>query len=232
MGLRPAKCYRSTKDRAYTRLAVTVPEKNYIGASPAMKIRQFNMGNPIKEFDTILDLVALNEVQIRDNAIESIRVAINKYLNKNLGKDNYFMKIRVYPSHILRENKIAQGAGADRVSTGMSHSFGVPIGRAIRTRLGQKILSILVDKTQTKNAQQGMLRAKSKIPTDIKVSIHDDVKSIGTKPSKVKEIEEKKEETKTKETEKTTTTGTETKTKEETKGKTSTPAKEETKTKK
>src|SRR3989338_1322240 len=98
MGLRPAKCYRSTKDRAYTRLAIKVHGKNYIGASPAMKIRQFNMGNPIKEFSHILDLVVLSEVQIRDNAMESVRVAINKFLNKRLGKENYFMKIRVYPS--------------------------------------------------------------------------------------------------------------------------------------
>ncbi len=194
MGLRPAKCYRSAKDRAYTRLAVKVHDKNYIGASPAMKIRQFNMGNPLKDFNRILDMEVLSEIQIRDNAMEAIRVAINKFLQSRLGKENYFMKIRVYPSHILRENKIAQGAGADRISTGMSHSFGVPIGRAVRVKPGRKILSVLVDEAHVETAKEGMMRANAKLPTRVKIVAHDDVKSIGTKPAKVREVEEKKEE--------------------------------------
>lgn len=196
MGLRPAKCYRSVKDRPYTRLAVKVHDKNYIGTSPAMKIRQFNMGNPLKDFSHVLDMIVLSDVLVRDNAIESIRIAINKYLTKELGKENYFMKIRVYPSHILRENKIAQGAGADRISTGMSHSFGVPIGRAVRAKKGMILLSVLADGSQVEKAKKGMLRANPKLPTRVKIKIHTDVQSIGTKPNKVREIEEKKEETK------------------------------------
>ena len=39
MGLRPGRCYRSKKDRAYTRLAVTVHDKNYIGAAPGLRVR-------------------------------------------------------------------------------------------------------------------------------------------------------------------------------------------------
>ena len=58
MGLRPGRCYRSKKDRAYTRLAVTVHDKNYIGAAPGLRVRQFNMGNSLREFSHILDLLA------------------------------------------------------------------------------------------------------------------------------------------------------------------------------
>ncbi|MDO8634513.1 MAG: 50S ribosomal protein L16 [archaeon] len=192
MGLRPGHCYRSTKDRPYTRLAVRVHDKNYIGAAPGLKIRQFNMGNPFKNFSRILDLIVLEEVQIRDNAMESTRIMINKGLTKKVGKENYFMKIRAYPYHILRENKIAQGAGADRISTGMSHSFGTPIGRALRVKPGQRIISVLVDEAHTQAAKKCMLGANSKLPTKVKVKVHQDVQSIGTKPAKIRE--EKKEE--------------------------------------
>ena len=224
MGLRPGHCYRSTKDRPYTRLAIRVHKKNYIGSTPGLKIRQFNMGNPLKNFSRILDLVVQQEVQIRDNAIESTRVMINKGLTKKVGKENYFMKIRAYPYHILRENKIAQGAGADRISTGMSHSFGTPIGRAIRVKPGQRIMSVLVDEAYIAAAKECMLGANSKLPTKVKVRVHEDVQSIGTKPAKIRE-EKKEEEPKKEEAKKEETPGTEGKA-EEAKEKGKAPAKE------
>ncbi|MBI2597682.1 MAG: 50S ribosomal protein L16 [Candidatus Diapherotrites archaeon] len=195
MGLRPGRCYRRSNKRAYTRLAITVHKKNYVGAAPALKIRQFNMGNSIKEFSHILDLKVTDDVQIRDNAIESIRIAINRFLMKKIGKDAFFIKIRVFPHIVLRENKQAQGAGADRISKGMSLSFGKPVGRAARVSPGQTILSVLVDKEHVEIAKQALKRANSRIPSGIAIIVHTDTKSIGTKPSKIKEevAEEKKE---------------------------------------
>jgi len=93
MGLRPARCYRSLKDRPFTRIAITKHEKNYVGATPVMRIKQFNMGNPAKDYTHVVDLCAEEAIQIRDNAIESSRIAINRYIQKNLGKENYFMRI-------------------------------------------------------------------------------------------------------------------------------------------
>ena len=124
MGLRPGKCYRTKKDRAFSRVAIKVHRRNYIGAVPGIKTRQFNMGNPMKNFTHILDLKVQEHVQVRDNSIESARIAINRYLHNNLGREGYFMKIRIYPFQILRENKQAQGAHADRIQTGMSKAFG------------------------------------------------------------------------------------------------------------
>jgi len=198
MGLRPGPCYSSTKDRAYTRLAVKVHRKNYVGAAPGLKTRQFNMGNPLKEFSHILDLVAKEKVQVRDNAIESSRIAINRFLHNNFGKDGYFMKIRVYPHQLLRENKQAQGAGADRISTGMSHSFGKVIGRAVRVRPGQKMMSVLVDEANIEAAKTALLRANARMPLGLDVVVHTDVKSIGSKPRKIKvtKAETKEEEEK------------------------------------
>ena len=188
MGLRPGHCYSSKKDRAFSRYAVKVHRKSFVGAIPGLRTRQFNMGNGSKQFNTILDLVVEEHVQIRDNAIESIRMAINRYLHNHVGKDAYFMKIRAYPFQILRENKQAQGAGADRVSQGMSHSFGKNIGRAIRVRPGQKIVSVLVDEEHTEIAKKALLRANSRIGAKLSVRIGTDVESIGTRPKKTRDI--------------------------------------------
>jgi len=188
MGLRPGHCYSSKKDRAFSRYAVKVHRKSYVGAIPGLKTRQFNMGNGVKEFTHILDLKSEAHAQIRDNAIESARMAINRQLNKHAGKDGYFMKIRVYPFHVLRENKQAQGAGADRVSQGMSHSFGRNIGRAIRVRPGQKLISVLVDEEHVEMAKKAMLKANSRIGCEISVRVGTNVESIGTKPKKTRDI--------------------------------------------
>ncbi len=202
MGLRPGHCYSSKNKRAFTRYAVKVHRKSYVGAIPGLRTRQFNMGNGTKDFSHILDLKVEAHGQIRDNAMESIRMAINRVLNNNVGKDGYFIKIRVYPFQILRENKLAQGAGADRVSQGMSHAFGKNIGRAIRVRPGQKIISVLVDEEHIEFARTALGRAKSKLGVPISIRVGTDVESIGTKPKKTRDII--KEEQKTAEEEKKT----------------------------
>jgi len=208
MGLRPGHCYSSTKDRANTRHAVRVQKRDYIGAVPGLRTRQWNMGNGIKEFDKIIDLklkTGPHGIQIRDNAIESARLIINRHLVTGLGKDNFFLKLRVYPHHILRENKQAQGAGADRVSKGMSHCFGKSMGRAARMRDEQTIFSALVMNEDVEKAKKALLTATSRFTCEVTVSVSDDIASIGTKPKKTRdmrktEAEEKAEEEKEDET--------------------------------
>ncbi|MCR4335501.1 MAG: 50S ribosomal protein L16 [archaeon] len=213
MGLRPGRCYSSTKDRAYTRHAVRVQKRDYIGAVPGLKTRQWNMGNGIKEFDTLVNLkikCPKQGIQIRDNALESARIIINRHLVTSIGKEDFFLKLRVYPHQILRENKQAQGAGADRVSKGMSHSYGKSVGRAARMRNGQNIFSVLIDSKDTAKAKKALLTATSRFPCEVTVEVSNDISSIGTKPKKtrdmrkaestgaeeVKEGEEKKEDAK------------------------------------
>lgn len=197
MGLRPGRCYRSLSQRPYTRTAVKVHDKNYIGTSPHIKIRQYNMGNTLKKYSHILDLKAGASIQIRDNAIEATRINAVRRLNERVGKENYFLKLRVFPHNILRENKQAQGAGADRVSSGMSHAFGRPIGRSARVKKGQTILSVLVNSEDIEKTRKVLLGLASKLPCKVKVKVHTDTKSIGTIPKKVREkVLEKKEEEK------------------------------------
>ncbi|MCX6803398.1 MAG: 50S ribosomal protein L16 [Candidatus Diapherotrites archaeon] len=215
MSIRPAHCYRSPKklnritkgcsgharklrqQRAYSRIAIKVPDRNYIGAAPQIKVRQFNMGNPTLKYDTVADLIVEEALDIRDNAIESVRATVNRKLVKDLGKDGYFMKVRVFPSNIMRENKQAQGAGADRVSQGMSLAFGIPIGRAARVRKGQVVFSILCMKEQMDIVKKALHRAKAKFPCKVHSKFHNDIKSLGTLPTKAIEeliIEVKKTE--------------------------------------
>ncbi len=199
MGLRPGHCYNTTKDRPYTRHAVTVHSRNYIGATPGLKTRQWNMGDGMKAFDTVVDLkVDCNPlgVQLRDNAIESARLMINRTLIKRVGKEGFFLKLRVYPHHILRENKQAQGAHADRIQKGMSHAFGKVIGRAARIRSGQVIFSALVFDADAEKAVGAMMLGKSRFPCGVYTEIHKDVASIGTKPKKTRDLAKEEEEAK------------------------------------
>ena len=41
-------------------------------------------------------------------ALESARVTANRYIQTHAGRDGYHLKIRTYPHHVLRHNKIAQ----------------------------------------------------------------------------------------------------------------------------
>ncbi|MEK6958817.1 MAG: 50S ribosomal protein L16 [archaeon] len=207
MGIRPARCYRNSRKsvkrtrgdtgharrrkpkRAFSRLASARPERNYIGASPQLKIRQFNMGNPLLKYDTVADVVVKDSLDIRDNALESVRSTVNRKLVKDLGKDFYFMKVRVFPSQIMRENKQAQGAGADRVSQGMTQAYGIPIGRSARVKKGQAIFSVLCFEYQKEKVKTALSRARAKVSCQIDIVFHKDIKSLGTLPSKA--IEEK-----------------------------------------
>ncbi len=196
MGLRPGRCYSSTKDRAYTRYADTVQHKNFIGAVPGLKTRQFNMGNGMKEFDTVVDLHVVcgsMGMQIRDNAMESTRLMTNRQLFKKLGKEEFFLKVRAYPHHILRENKQAQGAHADRIQKGMSHAFGKAIGRAVRVRNHQPIFSVLCMEENALKAKDCLMMAISRLPCGLTVTIHKDVRSIGTKPKKTRDLKEEED---------------------------------------
>lgn len=55
---------------------------------------------------------------IGSEALEAARIAANKYMVKNAGKDAFHLRVRVHPFHVLRINKMLSCAGADRLQTG------------------------------------------------------------------------------------------------------------------
>lgn len=70
-------------------------------------------------------------------ALEAARVAANKYMVKNAGKEAFHLRVRVHPFHVLRINKMLSCAGADRLQTGMRGAFGKPTGTCARVQIGQ-----------------------------------------------------------------------------------------------
>jgi len=172
MGLRPARCYTRVH-RAFTRVSQRKPRKSYIKGVPGSKIHQFEMG--VKgDYPKVLRLIAKQRVQIRHNALEAARMAVTQHLTKRLSKGKqYFMKVRPYPHHVIRENPMATGAGADRFQQGMRMSFGRPIGTAAQVRAGQIIMDLYVDEASVNVAKAALKVASHKIPTTSKITIED-----------------------------------------------------------
>lgn len=52
--------------------------------------------------------------QLSSEALEAARICANKYMVKHCGKDQFHIRIRVHPYHVLRINKMLSCAGADR----------------------------------------------------------------------------------------------------------------------
>ncbi len=160
--LRKGISYRAL-ERPYTRYS-KFRKKSYIRVSPNLKIVKFDMGNLTKKFEYQVDLITKDSLQIRQEAIEAARRTCNRHLEKRIGKQNFHLQIRMFPFHVLRENPLAKGAGADRFSTGMSHAFGKPIGIAAQVKKGKAIFTIYTDKIYTTAAREAMKKAKNKLP--------------------------------------------------------------------
>ena len=172
MGLRKASSYSKKKVRPYTRKS-SKRAKSYIKAIPQNKIVKFNMGNTKAHVQGkhkyTVSMICQEKAQIRDNALESSRLLINKTLER-LAPGNYYLIVKVFPHHILRENKTAAGAGADRLSSGMKHSFGVTIGRAAIVSAGKEIFFVsCLDEKTVRIARQALQKVKSKVPFRSKI---------------------------------------------------------------
>merc|ERR1712045_839839 len=137
----------------------------YCRGVPESKIRIYDVGNkkaPVDFFPFVAHLVCDEKQQISSEALEACRVAINKYLGKYLGKDAYHIRVRAHPFHVLRANKMLSCAGADRLSSGMRHSYGKPIGVAARVNIGQILLSVRAKDAHEKFVIEAIRRGKFK----------------------------------------------------------------------
>lgn len=162
--LRPAKCYRKL-ERPNTRVSQSKPRKGYVKGVPPSKIHRFYAGSKKPEYTIKMYLVGRNAVQIRNNALEAARIAATKQLEKKLGPDGFFFRVLIFPHHVLRENPLATGAGADRFQTGMRQAFGRPIGTAARIKENQRILEARVAPGNEAVCVKALKVASSKVPT-------------------------------------------------------------------
>lgn len=169
MARKPARMYRDIRGQPYTR-------KEYMGGVPALRIVQFDAGTRDKAYPVSVTLIAKEACQIRHVALEAARVTANRYIQKVAGRE-YHLKVRIYPHNVLRENKIATGAGADRISEGMRAAFGKAIGTAARIKRGQPLITLKVDHSNIAAAKEALRKAGAKIPTPIKIKVTEKEKS-------------------------------------------------------
>jgi large subunit ribosomal protein L10e len=150
--------------RAYTR-------KDYIRKIPGSRIVQYDMGNLSAEFPLTVSLAVKEPAELSHNALEAARIASNRFMQRKSGRMGYHLKIRVYPHHIVRENPMATGAGADRVQDGMRKAFGKPVSSVALVKANQRILTIKTNKRNFNDAKEALRRAAMKFPVGCKIVI-------------------------------------------------------------
>mmetsp|Transcript_15141 Transcript_15141/g.43285 ORF Transcript_15141/g.43285 Transcript_15141/m.43285 type:complete len:214 (-) Transcript_15141:53-694(-) len=158
MGRRPAKCYRYNKGKAW-------PKSRFVRGVPDAKIRIYDTGKkrvPCSEFPASAHMVCDENQQVSAESLEAARIATNKYMINNAGKDFFHIRIRPHPFQVLRINKTLSCAGADRLSTGMRGAFGKAYGVAARVRIGQVLISIRTKDEKLDIACEALRRAKFK----------------------------------------------------------------------
>jgi large subunit ribosomal protein L10e len=144
-----------------------------MGGVPASRITQFDLGNINGDFPIVITLIAQEACQIRHIALEAARIAANRQMVKKAGSLGFHLKIRIHPTIVLRENKQATGAGADRVSMGMRKSFGKSVGTAARVKTGQSLITIRTNRSHFNTAKSALRRAGMKLPTPCSIIIEE-----------------------------------------------------------
>ena len=163
MPRKPASMYREIRGAAYTR-------KEYMPGVPGLRIAQFDIGDLKTDFPVQVHLVAKEQCQMRHTALEAARVTANRYLSAKIGTA-YRLKLRLYPHNVLRENKIATGAGADRISQGMRGAFGLPVSTAARVQPGVKVMTVFTNPEHALVAKEALRKAGMKLPTPVRLII-------------------------------------------------------------
>jgi len=115
-------------------------------------------------FSSCVHLVCYEKEQITSEALEAARIACNKYMSVQCGKEHFHMRIRVHPWHVVRINKMLSCAGADRLQQGMRGAFGKALCKAARVNIGQILMSCRVQPDNVKFAREALRRAKFKFP--------------------------------------------------------------------
>lgn len=172
MALRKALTYSKKYARPYTRVS-RAKGKSYIKVVPNNKVVRYQIGN-IKaqlagKYQFRLFMISNEPIFIRDNAIEAARQLLTKKLDTKL-PNAYYLEVKAHPHHMLRNNKAAAGAGADRMSTGMSRAFGDIEGRAAIVRAGGSIFLVACEnEAGTRVIREALNTARSKMPCSTRI---------------------------------------------------------------
>ncbi|MFZ0698776.1 MAG: 50S ribosomal protein L16 [Thermoplasmata archaeon] len=163
MTRKPARMYRKVEGQVYTR-------QEYMGGIPVCRVTQFDTGNLRQNFPVELTLDTEEAAQVRDIALEAARISAVRVLEKG-APNEYHLKVRRFPHQILREHKMAMGAGADRISSGMRGAFGKPVGHAVRAQIGVELMSIYTTAAHIPDAKEALRKASHKLPCPTRLRI-------------------------------------------------------------
>jgi large subunit ribosomal protein L10e len=161
-----ARNFRNPDRMAYTR-------RKFMGGIPGSKIVKFTMGNTGRKFPMRVELINLMHGQIRNNSLESARIAANRQLELQLGHDLYAMKVVPFPHIVLREHKRVNVAQADRFQEGMKRPYGKPTGTAARVKRGEPLIVIEVEQEGVEVAREALKRAMDKFPVPSRIFVRE-----------------------------------------------------------
>jgi len=150
------------------------PKSRFNRGVPDSKLRIYDVGKKKARFDQFpgcVHLVCYEKEQITSEALEAARIACNKYMQVNVGRENFHMRIRVHPWHVVRINKMLSCAGADRLQQGMRGAFGKALLKAARVDIGQILMSVRCSVDHIKYAQEALRRSKFKFPGRQKIFV-------------------------------------------------------------
>ncbi len=142
---RPWRCYAKWNRRAYQHKRSANHRREYARGGAQSKIARYWGGDKSRDWsdwELVIGLKVIRQIQISSNALEAIRVTINSPLQKILGRTNYRFRVRSKPFQKYRENRMLAFAGADRVQSGMRNSFGRSTGVCARVKAGAIILDV------------------------------------------------------------------------------------------
>ncbi len=159
---------RTINSQAWSRYSIKKPRKNYIKAMPHTSLLIFKMGKENENYDTKVYLTSNQNVQLRSNALEAARQAVNKYLEREM-VGQFDLRLKTYPHHVIREKKMATGAGADRISKGMTLVFGKPSSVAARVYVDQPVFEVTTYLSKRAIIHEGLKRAASKLSGTYKI---------------------------------------------------------------
>ena len=163
--------------RPFTRNS-RVRSKAYIKSVPQTAVVKFVMGNAKKfnekGYPFTVKMISKEDAQLRDNSLEAVRNHLTRTIEAAIGAD-YYLAVSVYPHHILREHKQAAVAQADRMSQGMSLSFGKAVGKAAQVYVGKPIYTLGLNNESDVNKFRNIFsKVKSKLAcrTALNISQH------------------------------------------------------------
>ena len=169
-------CAYRTIERPYTRFS-KYRKKAFVKARPGKRVIKHDMGDVkggTSQFPLSLQLISKEVTSVRTNSIEAARITALKKVEGKLGRFGFYFRIKMHAHHAIRENPLAAGAGADRLSTGMKHSFGKIIAMAARIEKDKVLMEIHVPKEEEAIARLALKSASKKLPirTTIQTTVH------------------------------------------------------------